>query len=77
MWFLPDFKALKKQAVGCVASVAAHVVQGVETSKDFMRAWIEIGKELSTEGIDSVQEKRAKLAGEGRITFIADEEIPF
>lgn len=67
---VPDFKALKQQAVGCVASITAHV-----TDAEFMQQWNEIGLEFAAEANVSIAAKRMEL--EARYRVVDDAGIPF
>ena len=67
----PDFNALEKQAVGCIAKVAAHNTDG-----DFKKEAIRIVEQYLADGQDSVIEKRQLLDAQSRVV-IDDAEIPF
>ncbi len=70
---VPDLKQLKQQAVGCVSSMVAHVDDG----RDFLKQWIDLGREAMAEAEQAVKLKRYKLAAACRVMFVDDPEIPF
>ena len=69
---VPDFKQLKRQAVGCVAAIAAHV-----DGRRFIESWVEIGRELRDKAEEAIEQKRIKLAAASRLHVSPDNGIPF
>ena len=67
----PDFQALEKQAVGCIAKIAAH-----KSEAEFIAEGLRILKAYKQDGKDSVSEKRQLLSAQSRVV-IDDAEIPF
>ena len=67
----PDFQALEKQAIGCIAKIAAH-----KDGASFFDAAIRILKEYKLHGQKSTIEKREVLSSMNRV-LIDDSEIPF
>lgn len=68
---VPDFRALKQQAVGCVSSIAAHF-----DGMTFDELWQQIGQELGGDASETVRGKRLVLQAQARL-FVDDASIPF
>ena len=69
----PNLDLLKQQAIGCVASISAHLDDG----KDFLTQWKAIGVEALRHAEAKVAAKRTKLAAASRVFAAPDFHVPF